>query len=93
MIANQPQLVSRLISLLAERTWVVYRQLTNLKKTDLQARFYDMLLIQIEKEKKDAFPKDSYTFNLGPNELITMVGVEQAVGKEYINEIFKNKNG
>ena len=90
MIANQPQLVSRLISLLAERTWVVYRQLTNLKKTDLQARFYDMLLIQIEKEKKDAFPKDSYTFNFGPNELITMVGVEQAVGKEYINEIFKN---
>ncbi|MEE1290185.1 MAG: cyclic nucleotide-binding domain-containing protein, partial [Spirochaetota bacterium] len=45
MISNQPQLVARLISLLAERTWVVYRQLTNLTKTDLQARFYDMLLI------------------------------------------------
>ena len=89
MISNQPQLVARLISLLAERTWVVYRQLTNLTKTDLQARFYDMLLIQIEKEKVDIYPKDSYTFNFGPKELITMVGVDQTVGKEYINEIFK----
>ena len=89
MISNQPQLVARLISLLAERTWVVYRQLTNLTKTDLQASFYDMLLIQIEKEKLENYPKESYTFNFGPKELITMVGVEQAAGKEYINEIFK----
>lgn len=89
MISNQPQLVARLISLLAERTWVVYRQLTNLTKTDIQARFYDMLLIQIEKEKADLYPKEPYTFNFGPKELITMVGMEQSAGKEYINEIFK----
>lgn len=91
MISTQPQLVARLISLLAERTWVVYRQLTNLTKKDLLARFYDMLLIQIEKEKQENFPQRPYTFNFGPKELITMVGVDQATGKEYINEIFKNK--
>lgn len=91
MISTQPQLVARLISLLAERTWVVYRQLTNLTKSDLQARFYDMLMIQIEKEKLEVYPQNPYTFNFGPKELITMVGVDQATGKEYINEIFKNK--
>jgi nitrogen regulatory protein PII len=43
----------------------------------------------MEKEKLENYPKESYTFNFGPKELITMVGVEQAAGKEYINEIFK----
>ena len=50
-----------------------------------------MLMIQIEKEKLEVYPQNPYTFNFGPKELITMVGVDQATGKEYINEIFKNK--
>lgn len=92
MISSQPQLIARLISLLAERTWVVYRQLINLTKNDLQARFYDMLMIQIEKEKLEFYPQNAYTFDFGPEELITMVGMDQSTGTEYINEIFKNKN-
>ncbi len=90
MVATQPQLVTKLISLLAERTWVVYRQLTNLQISSKIGRTYDMLLIQLEKEKIEIKHGMGYTFEFGPRELINMVGFSEEEGKEIINEIFKN---
>lgn len=91
MISTQPQLVTKLISLLAERTWVVYRQLANLRISSKIGRFYDMLLIQLEKNKLDIYPKNPHTFEFGAKELINMVGVSAEEGKDIIQEIFQNK--
>lgn len=91
MISTQPQLVTKLISLLAERTWVVYRQLANLRKTDKMARFYDILLIQIEKNHLEETPMRPHLFEFGPKEWINMVGIDPEEGKEIIQEIFNNK--
>ena len=91
MISTQPQLVTRLICLLAERTWVVYRQLTNLKISSKHGRVFDVLLIQLEKNKINIVPKMPYTFEFGPTELINMVGLSGADGKTIIQEIFTNK--
>lgn len=91
MVSTQPQLVTKLISLLAERTWVVYRQLINLKISNKIGRVYDMLLIQLEKEKIDIKHGLSYSFEFGPKELIKMVGLSPEEGKEIISTIFQNK--
>jgi len=91
MISTQPQIVTKLISLLAERTWVVYRQLTNLQISSKVGRTYDMLLIQLEKNKIQISSKVPYSFEFGPNELITMVGLTPVEGKEIIKEMFANK--
>lgn len=91
MISTQPQLVTRLICLLAERTWVVYRQLANLKITSKSGRTFDALLIQLEKNKINIVPKVPYTFEFGPNELMNMVGLSGIEGKNIIQEIFANK--
>jgi CRP-like cAMP-binding protein len=91
MISTQPQVVTKLISLLADRTWVVYRQFSNLKISSKTGRFYDMLLIQLEKNKLDAAPKNPHTFEFGPKELINMVGLSSEEGNAIIREIFQNK--
>ncbi|HOV13965.1 MAG TPA: cAMP-binding protein, partial [Spirochaetota bacterium] len=91
MISTQPQLVTRLICLLAERTWVVYRQLANLKITSKTGRVFDVLLIQLEKNKVNIIPKMPYTFEFGPNELMNMVGLSGPDGKAVIQEVFANK--
>ncbi|HBD95917.1 MAG: cAMP-binding protein [Spirochaetes bacterium GWF1_31_7] len=91
MISTQPQLVTKLISLLADRTWVVYRQLSNLKLSSKIGRFYDMLLIQLEKNKLDINPKNPYTFEFGTKELINMVGLTNDEGSLIIQEIFQNR--
>ena len=91
MISTQPQLVTRLICLLAERTWVVYRQLANLKITSKTGRAFDALLIQLEKNKVNIVPKMPYTFEFGPTELMNMVGLSGLDGKAVIQEVFANK--
>ncbi len=91
MISTQPQLVTKLISLLAERTWVAYRQLSNLKISSKIGRTYDMLLIQLEKNKIPIRHGASYSFGFGPKELINMVGLSNEEGRDIIQEIFKNK--
>ncbi len=92
MITSQPQLIARLISLLAERTWVVYRQLSNLSLTSNIARTYDMLLIQLEKQKIPIVRNKKYTFNFGLEELLKMVGLSGEDAMEVKNHILMNKN-
>jgi CRP-like cAMP-binding protein len=91
MISTQPQLVTKLISLLAERTWTVYRQLANLKIASKIGRTYDMLLVQLEKNRIPIKKGTAHSFEFGPKELITMVGLSDTEGKEIIHEIFTNK--
>lgn len=90
MISTQAQLITKLISLLAERTWVAYRQLTNLKISSKLGRTYDMLLIQLEKNKVPINKGVGYSFNFGPKELINMVGLSSEEGRDIIREIFKS---
>ena len=91
MISTQPQLITKLISLLAERTWVVYRQLTNLKISSKIGRTYDMLLIQLEKNKIPIQHGQAHSFGFGTKELINMVGLSSTEGRDIIQEIFENK--
>ncbi|HOJ64912.1 MAG TPA: Crp/Fnr family transcriptional regulator [Spirochaetota bacterium] len=91
MISTQPQLVTKLICLLAERTWVVYRQLTNLKIKSKIGRTYDTLLIQLEKNKIPIRHGMAYSFEFGPKELANMVGLNKDEAKEIMQEIFANK--
>jgi len=91
MISTQPQLVTKLICLLAERTWVVYRQLTNLKIQSKIGRTYDALLIQLEKNKIPIKHGMPYSFEFGPKELANMVGLTKEEAKDIIQQIFANK--
>ena len=64
IISTQPQLVTKLISLLAERTWVVYRQLSNLQINSKVGRTFDMLLIHLEKNKILIKHGQNYSFEI-----------------------------
>ncbi|MCG8572391.1 MAG: cyclic nucleotide-binding domain-containing protein [Spirochaetes bacterium] len=91
MISSQPQMITKIISLLAERTWVLYRQLANLKLRSDIGRTYDTLLIHLEKNRVPIKKGISHNFDFGPNELIDMVGLDKVKGRDIVQEIFKNK--
>ena len=80
MIKAQPQLIARLTTLLAERIWLIYRQLANTRINDPLGRMYDMLQIQIDKKKVDVNAVVNYAFDFGLKELINMVGLSQGDG-------------
>lgn len=75
MVKAQPQLATRLITLLSERIWTAYKQLANLMINDPQGRIADTLLTLAEKNRIKIAPKSSYNFEIGTKDLLKMVGL------------------
>jgi len=90
MVTTQPQIVARLTQLLAERIWFIYKQLTNTLLKDPVAKMYDALLIQLEKARVPIRSGESYTFDIGPKELINMVGLPMAEGNNALRILLQN---
>jgi CRP-like cAMP-binding protein len=91
MIKNQPQLIARLTTLLAERIWFIYKQLANTLITDPLGRMYDALLIQLEKNRIPLESNTPYTFDFGPKELASMVGLPQKDANLLFRKMLENK--
>jgi len=89
MVGTQPQIISRLTQLLAERIWFIYKQLANTLITDPLGRMYDALLIQLEKTRSP-LGTSPHPFDFGPKELINMVGLPTAEGNMVIRKLLEN---
>lgn len=91
MVTKQPQIITRLTQLLAERIWFIYKQLANTQLNDPLGRLYDALLIHLEKNRVPINASEAYTFDFGPKELINMVGLASQDGNAVIKKLFENK--
>ncbi len=91
MVQKNPQLGTKLITLLSERIWKAYRQLANILISDPLGRMYDMLLTVVEENRVPIQHNASYTFDFGPEELIKMVGLSADKGNLLIQKLFENK--
>ncbi|MCX7024633.1 MAG: cyclic nucleotide-binding domain-containing protein [Spirochaetes bacterium] len=90
MVQTQPQIVTRLTTLLAERIWFIYKQLTNTLLGDPVGRMYDVLHIQLEKNHVNLRPGAAYVFDFGPKELINMVGLPINEGNLVMRKLLEN---
>jgi CRP-like cAMP-binding protein len=90
MIKTQPQLITRLITVLAERIWTCYRKLTNTQIDDPVNRLYDMLLIQLEKKRINLDIANPYSFDFGYKELLKMLGYSNDEGADTLKKILKS---
>ena len=86
MVATQSQLIARLTTTLADRIWLMYKQLANTLINDPIGRMYDMLVIQLEKLKVPFQEAKSYSFDFGPTELANMCGIPKESARRIITE-------
>lgn len=91
MVQAQPQIVTRLTQLLAERIWFIYKQLANTQISDPLGRMYDALQIQLEKNRIPLKVGASHTFDFGPKELVNMVGLPINEGSAVVQQLLANK--
>ncbi|MBP5284179.1 MAG: cyclic nucleotide-binding domain-containing protein, partial [Treponema sp.] len=75
MVATQPQLISRLTTTLAERLFVMQRQLVNSQLHDPVAKMIDMLALQVEKAKITIDNKTQFQTDLTIDDIATMCGL------------------
>ncbi|MDR1931737.1 MAG: cyclic nucleotide-binding domain-containing protein [Spirochaetales bacterium] len=90
MVSSQPQIIARLTQLLSERIWFIYKQLANTLQSDPLGKMYDALLIQLEKARISIRSGESHTFDFGPKELISMVGLPLVEGNKAMHELLQN---
>ncbi len=77
MVATQAQLITRLTITLAERLWSMSRQLTNAQLRDPMFKLFDMLALQLEKNRVPLGKNASHQFDLTPYDLAHMCGIPQ----------------
>jgi len=92
MIKTQPQLMARITTLLADRIWLIYKQLANAQIENQVGRMYDALLIQLEKNRVSLDGKKPYTFAFGQSELLNMVGLNEKEGNIFFTQMLGNKD-
>jgi len=92
MVVEQPKVISRLTSSLAERIWNLNRQLRNTLIEDPIGRLYDSLLLELEKDRRDTSSRQSHTFGFGPNELINMLGLAKDAGRGAIGTLTERRD-
>jgi CRP-like cAMP-binding protein len=90
MVQTQPQIVTRLTTLLSERIWFIGKQLANTLISDPLGRMYDTLLMQLEKNRVPLKSGASYGFDIGPKELIGLVGLPAGEGNLVIHKLLEN---
>lgn len=90
MVKAQPQLATRLITLLSERIWIAYKQLANLMLKDPQARLADTLLTLAEKNRAKIAPKVPYDFDISVKDILKMVGLSDNRDEKILYELFSS---
>jgi len=91
MVKAQPQLATRLITLLSERIWMAYRQLANLMISDPLGRLFDTMLTLAEKNHVKIGPKTSYNFDIGGKDLLKMVGFDPDKDERLLLDLLKSR--
>lgn len=91
MVTQQPQMITRLTQLLAERIWFSYKQLENTQISSELGRLYDALYILLEKSRVVISPKTNYNFNIGVKELFEMTGLTKSDYLSLTKELFADK--
>ena len=92
MIKNQPQLITRLTTLLANRIWFTFKQLEVTLMTNPLGKMYGALLIQLEKDRIDHKSAESHVFNARWGDLVKMLGLSEKEGFILMGELHKDKN-
>lgn len=90
IVFQNAAIATKLITLLSDRIWTIYRQLGTLLLSDPLSRAYDTLLTHVMKNHVPIDSRKSYHFNFGLDELFKMLGLDREKDKYVIDEMLSN---
>ena len=80
MTQKQPQLMTRIITILSERIWNAYRKILNSNLNDTNSRVLDMLMILVEKSKVK-IGSGTFDFEINFADLFKMISITEDLDK------------
>ena len=91
LVHDHPEMVEKLASLMAEKVWLLYRQLDNTFIDDPLARLYDALIIHLEKKHVDLTSGAPYQCGFGYKELAGMAALSTEKDDDLYNKFIEKK--
>ncbi len=91
IILQNKNLATKLLIVLADRLWTIYKQLANLLIEDPLNRLWDTLLTQLLKQHVQCERKAKYEFSFGKTELLNMCSFSSEVGEKAFKSLMTNR--
>jgi CRP-like cAMP-binding protein len=87
-VQGHPEIATKIIELLSERIWLIYKQLSNILIKDPLGKIYDALYTQLQKARVPITMGTAHSFDFGTEELIKFVGFTAQDGHVHIKNLF-----
>lgn len=92
MVTTQPQMISKLTMMFAERLWAMHRQLANTQLGDLREKLIDMISLQIEKQKVPFVKGNVYHSGLSLTDVFKLCAIPREQQGEACRQIQYDQN-
>jgi len=89
-IKTHPEIARRIIELLSDRIWIVYKRLANQLITDPITKIYDALQTLLQKNRIPLQKGLHYTFEMTPSEVLQFIGLDAIEGKKIMDQMLIN---
>lgn len=89
-IKTHPEIARRIIQLLSDRIWLIYKRLANQLIHEPITKLYDALHILVQKNRVSIKKGMPYAFDMSPEDLVHFAGLEPEKGKQFIEQIIQN---
>jgi len=91
MTQKEPRLMTKIISLVAERIWNRNKLILNSKFPDLNSKILDILLTVYEMSKTNSSHYEDYNFNLNFSDIMNMINTDERIDKVESTFLAQNK--
>ncbi len=91
MVETQPQLMSKIVTVLSERVWNAYKKISNSLLEDVNGKIADTLLTQVERARIKIGPKIEFDFKLSVFDLLKMLGLSDRETQTVLKFMNSNK--
>ena len=89
-IRTHPEIARRIIQLLSDRIWLIYKRLANQLIIDPITKIYDALQTLLLNNRVPIKKGLAYSFEMSPTDIIQFIGLDPIIGKKYIDHIIAN---
>ena len=90
MVLQNREIATKLLTVLSDRLWTIYKQLANLLIEDPVTRLWDTLFTQLLKYRIRFDRRVQYSFSFGQKELLDMCGLAADVGEPALAQLMSH---
>ena len=89
-IKTHPEIARRIIQLLSDRIWLIYKRLANQLISDPITKIYDALQTLLQNHRIPRQKGLAHSFDMSPDDIIQFIGLDPILGKRYMDQIIVN---